>query len=457
MGTASIHEGVRRMRFSRLLERTEAKDLSQDEASEMLGISVRTFQRWADRYEAEGDEGLVDRRMGRRSPKRAPEEELERMLGLFRDKYADFTVKHFHEQLQKRHNYVLGYTVTKLALHAAGLVCKAPRRSAHRKKRPRRPLRGMLLHQDGSRHVWLEGLPALDLIVTMDDATSEIYSMFLIEEEGTASTLRALREVIGEHGLFCSLYTDRGSHYFYTPKAGEKVSTSQQTQVGRALSHLGIEHIAAYSPEARGRSERLFGTLQGRLPKDLRLAGITTVDAANAWLKASYIAEHNAAFAIKAEQEGTAFIADAHQAWREALCVIEERTVANDNTIAWNGRRLQLPESRLRPHFVKAVVRVHEYPDGTASVFLGPHRLATFSADGKLLSSPAASIPAPCPTASRDGLTRSQPETKAQRRPPLTRSARAAAVNARAGTSSRPSGRTKKRAPRTDAATNVVA
>lgn len=382
MGTASIHEGVRRMRFSSLLERTEAKELTQEAAAEMLGINVRTFQRWAVRYEAEGDDGLVDRRMGRRSPKRAPAEELERMLGLYRDKYADFTVKHFHEQLVKRHNYVLGYTVTKLALHTTGLVRKAPKRSAHRKKRPRRPMRGMLLHQDGSRHVWIEGLPALDLIVTLDDATAEIYSAFLVAEEGTASTFHALREVISEHGLFCSFYTDRGSHYFYTPKAGEKVSKAQLTQVGRALSHLGIEHIAAYSPQARGRSERVFGTLQGRLPKDFRLAGITTVAAANAWLKSHYIAEHNAAFAIQSEQDGTAFVADRHEAWRETLCVIEERTVGNDNTIAWNGRRLQLPESRLRPHFVKAIVRVHAYPDGRSAVFLGPHRLATYTAEG---------------------------------------------------------------------------
>jgi transposase len=205
MGTASIHEGVRRMRFSDLLDRTEAKELTQEAASEILGINVRTFQRWAERYEAEGDDGLIDRRLGRRSPRRAPAEELERMLGLFRDKYADFTVKHFHEQLQKRHGYVLGYTVTKLALHAAGLVRKAPKRSAHRKKRPRRPLPGMLLHQDGSRHAWIEGLPAMDLIVTMDDATSEIDSMFLVEEEGTASTFQALGEVIGERGRFCAL------------------------------------------------------------------------------------------------------------------------------------------------------------------------------------------------------------------------------------------------------------
>jgi transposase len=425
------------MRFSDLLDRTEAKELTQEAASELLGINVRTFQRWADRYEAEGDDGLVDRRMGRRSPRRAPEAELERMLGLFRDKYADFTVKHFHEQLQKRHDYVLGYTVTKLALQAAGLVRKAPKRSAHRKKRPRRPLPGMLLHQDGSRHVWIEDLPAMDLIVTMDDATSEVYSMLLVEEEGTASTFLALREVIGERGLFCALYTDRGSHYFLTPKAGEKVSKTQQTQVGRALSHLGIEHIAAYSPQARGRSERMFSTLQCRLPKDLRLAGIRTVDAANAWLKAHYIAEHNAAFAIKAEQQGTAFVADRHEAWREALCVIEERSVGNDNTLAWNGRRLQLPESRLRPHFVKALVRVHEYPDRTVSVFLGPHRLARYAANGQQIS-PDAPEPGRVLGAVKDKPSR------ARKCASLTAPARAAVKIARVGAEKRASGRTKK-------------
>lgn len=450
MGTASIHEGVRRMRFSSLLDRTESKELTQEAAAELLGINVRTFQRWAERYEAEGDEGLADRRLGRRSQRRAPEEELERMLGLFRDKYADFAVKHFHEQLQKRHGYVLGYTVTKLALHKAGLVRKAPKRSAHRKKRPRRPLRGMLLHQDGSRHVWIEGVPAMDLIVTMDDATSEVYSMLLVEEEGTASTFQSLGEVIGEHGLFCALYTDRGSHYFYTPKAGEKVAKTQQTQVGRALSHLGIEHIAAYSPQARGRSERMFATLQGRLPKDLRLAGITTVEAANAWLKAHYIAEHNAAFAIKPEQQGSAFVADRHEAWREALCVIEERTVANDNTIAWGGRRLQLPESRLRPHFVKALVRVHEYPDGTVSVFLGPHRLAAFAADGQQISPDA---PQP---GSVLGAVKDKP-CRARKRASLTAPARAAVEIARVGAEKRASSRTKKPARRSNAPAAAVA
>ena len=365
------------------------------------------------------------------------------MLGLFRDKYADFTVKHFHEQLVRRHNYVLGYTVTKLTLQGAGLVRVAPKRSAHRKKRARRPLRGMMLHQDGSRHVWLEGLPALDLIVTLDDATSESYSMLLVDEEGTASTFLALRDVIETHGLFCSLYTDRGSHYFYTPKAGEPVSKTQLTQVGRALSHLGIEHIAAYSPEARGRSERMFRTLQDRLPKEFRLAGITTVAAANAWLQEHYMAEHNAQFAVQAEQIGTAFVADPAGHWREALCEIEERTVGNDNTIAWNGRRLQLPESRLRPHFVKAVVRVHAYPDATLAVFWGPHRLACFNADGTTLARPTNPMLASCSEPSRRGLETPAPDAPAACRPTLTAPARAAVDAARVGTKERASSRPK--------------
>ena len=401
MNRAALHEGLRRMRFEHTLDRYERGELSQLEAAEILGISERTFRRWQGRFEEDGPAGLSDRRLGKPSPKRAPEEEIRRMLGLFRDRYADFTVKHFHEQLVKRHDYLLGYTVTKVHLQRAGLVRPAPRRSAHRKKRPRRPLVGMMLHQDGSRHAWLEGQAPLDLIVTMDDATGALYSAFLVEEEGTASTFRALREVIEQHGLFCSLYTDRGSHYFHTPKAGEKVSKMQLTQVGRALARLGIEHIAAYSPEARGRSERAFRTLQDRLPRELRLANITTIQEANAWLRDVYIGEYNRSFAIDPMEQGSGFIDDAAGIWRETLCIIEERTVLKDNTVAWDGLRLQIPPSRLRPHFVKAAVRVHAYPDGTISVFLGPHRLARFSPDGEPMdlapnpSPPCKARPAP--------------------------------------------------------------
>ena len=255
------------------------------EAAELLGISERTFRRWRDRHREAGSAGLADRRLAP-SLRRASVVEIERMLGLYRDLYRGFTVKHFHEQLLKRHNYTLGYTVTKLHLHREGLVHQAKKRSAHRKKRPRRPMVGMMLHQDASTHAWLPGdARKYDLVVTMEDATSALYSAFLVDEEGTASSFRGLCDVVARHGLFCSLYTDRGSHYFFTPEAGGKVSKTVLTQVGRALNQLGIDHIAAYSPQAQGRSERAFHTLQDRLPKEFKLAGIDTIEAANAWLR----------------------------------------------------------------------------------------------------------------------------------------------------------------------------
>ena len=289
------------MRFEELLDRHERGQLTQSEAGEMLGISERSFRRWQVRYREDGAAGLADRRIGAPSPRRAPASELARARALYAEMYDGFTVKHFHEKLVERHGYRLGYTVTRLALQASGQVRKAPRRGAHRRKRPRRPLPGMLLHQDAARHGWLEGRPPLDLVVTLDDATSAICSAILVEEEGTASSFRALAEVVAEHGLFCSLYTDRGSHYFHTPVAGGPVDRGHPTQVGRALAELGIEHIAAYSPQARGRSERAFRTLEDRLPKELALAGITGIDAANAWLRATYLPAHNARFAVAPE------------------------------------------------------------------------------------------------------------------------------------------------------------
>ena len=323
----------------------------------------------------------MDGRVGKASPHRAPESELARMRGLYEEMYGGFTVKHFHEKLVKRHAYQLGYTVTRLALQSAGMVRAAARRGAHRRKRPRRPMAGMLVHQDGSRHGWLAGRPPLDLIVTLDDATSEIYSAFLVEEEGTASSFRGIAETVSAKGLFCALYTDRGSHYFYTPEAGGKVSKETLTQVGRGLAELGIEHIAAYSPEARGRSERLFRTLQDRLVKELALAGITTMAAANRFIAEVYLPAHNARFAQAPEEPGSAFVPARPEQWREVLCVREDRQVGNDNTVRWRGRTLQIPPSRLRPHFVRARVRVHEYPDRAIALFWGPHRIADFPAE----------------------------------------------------------------------------
>ena len=306
------------------------------------------------------------------------------MLGLFRDKYADFTVKHFHEQLVKRHNYTLGYTVTRLALQAAGLVPRHKRRGTHRKRRERRPLPGMLLFQDGSTHRWIGALDHdLDLVVTLDDATGELYSAILVREEGTASSFLGLAETITEQGLFRALYTDRGSHYFHTPKAGGKVDKTRPTQVGRALSQLGITHIASYSPEARGRMERVFGTLQNRLPPELRLAAITTVEAANRYLKEQFVPDYNARFAVPAAEDGSAFIPYAGRPLEDILCIQESRQVGRDNCVIWKGLCLQIPPQRHRHHYVKAIVRVHEYPDGQFAIFDGPSCLARFDAAGR--------------------------------------------------------------------------
>src|SRR4249920_1507112 len=330
MRRREAEEAVRMAVFLNLLHRWESAELNQEEADELLGVDVRTFRRWTRRYEEDGEAGLVDRRLGKASGKRIPVDRAEEVERLYRERYPGFTVKHFHEHMVKDHGFGWGYTWTKLHLQWKGLVAKAPRKGAHRRKRERRPLPGMMVHQDGSRHAWLEGQPPLDLIVTLDDATGEIYSAFLVEEEGTASTFQALLEVFGRHGLPLSLYTDRGSHYFHTAEAGGKVDRGQLTQVGRALAHLGVEHIAAYSPQARGRSERLFQTLQDRVPKELVLAGITTMAEANAWLRDTYIPAHNARFATKAEQEGSAFVAVPGLDLAEVLCVQDDRVVGND-------------------------------------------------------------------------------------------------------------------------------
>ena len=377
-------QGVRMIKFLDILGRYEAAEFGQLEAAELLGVGERTFRRWRQRYEDEGEVGLRDRRLGKASAKRVPADRQAQVAALYRERYAGFTAKHFHEHLARDHAFGWGYTWTKTFLHAKGLLERAERCGAHRRKRPRRPLPGMMLHQDGSRHEWLGGQPALDLIVTLDDATGAIYSAFLVEEEGTASTFRALEQVFGAHGLPLSLYTDRGSHYFYTPAADGKVDRSRLTQVGRALAHLGVEHIAAYSPQARGRSERVFHTLQDRLTKELALARIVTIEAANAFIEEVYRPAHNARFAVKAEQDGSAFVAIPGVDLGEILCVQEERQVGNDNCVTFHRAKLQIPESPLRPHFVKARVKVRQYHDGTHAIFHGPRCLGRYDKKGTL-------------------------------------------------------------------------
>ncbi len=394
MTRATVLQEVRQMRFEELYARQQRRELTMGDAAEMLGVTERTFRRWRGRYDAEGAEGLQDRRLGRASARAVPVDEALRMVTLYETRYSGWTVKHFHERWHTEHGGTRSYTWTKKTLQAAGHVARAPRRGAHRKKRPRKPLPGMMLHQDGSTHEWVPGCQ-WDLIVTLDDATTEIYSAFFVEEEGTLSSLRGLREVIEAHGLFSSLYTDRGSHYWYTEEAGGKVDKTRLTQVHRALQQLGITLIPAYSPEARGRSERVFRTLQDRLPKELALAGITAMAAANQYLTTQFLAAYNRRFAVPAPEPGTAFVPWIGTSLAEILCVQEERVVAKDNTVHYHRQRLQIPQDPHRFHYVQVTVRVHEYPDGTLAVFHGPRCLARYHAEGVLQEATVATRPQP--------------------------------------------------------------
>ena len=393
MRRTEVLQGIRLMKFTELLDRTRSRDLSQLEAVSVLGVSERSFRRWRDRFEAEGAEGLYDRRLGKVSARRVPVDTVMAVLEPFDTRYWDFTAKHFHEKLVSEHGFRRSYNWLRLTLQAHGRKRAAPRRGAHRRQRPRRALTGMMLHQDGSTHEWVPGR-WWDLIVTMDDATSATYSAFFVEEEGTMSSFTALGQVIAAEGLFCSLYADRAVHYWHTPAAGGPVDKDNPTQLGRALAQLGIqpsqpkrllrrsrlELMPAYSPEARGRSERMFGTLQKRLPQELRLAGITTMEAANRFLREDYLPRHNARLAVAPDGQGSAFVPFAG-AIEDILCVQEERVVQNDNTVRYKGLVLQIPEDRRRHHYVKARVRVHEYPDASLAVFHGPRRLAVYDAD----------------------------------------------------------------------------
>jgi transposase len=298
----------RAMKLQDVMLRAMAKRITWYQAAEILGISCRQMQRWHTRFEHEGYEGLFDRRRGIPSPKRVPLATVEEVLRLYQEQYFDFNVRHFHEKLVEEHAIKLSYTWVKKALQGAGLVKPTRKRGVHRKRRPRRPLPGMLLHIDASQHQWFCDHRWYDLLVIMDDATSEIYYAQLVEEESTRTVMAGLREVIEQQGVFCALYSDRASHFFLTPKADEPVDHTRLSQVGRALRQLGIQMIPAYSPQARGRSERGFGTWQGRLPPELRLQKITTASAANRFLREEYVKEFNRRFSVKASERGTAFV-----------------------------------------------------------------------------------------------------------------------------------------------------
>jgi transposase len=384
----------RAMKVQEVILRAMAKKITWWQAAEIIGISDRQMRRWHERYEEFGYDGLFDRRRGQPSPKRVPLAMVEQVLALYRDRYFDLNVRHFHEKLGEDHQIRLSYTWVKQALQGAGLVQRGRKRGVHRKRRERRPLPGMLLHIDGSRHRWFQDERWYDLIVILDDATSEIYYAQLVEEESTTTVMAALREVIERKGLFCALYSDRGSHFWLTPKAGGKVDPQRLTQVGRALRELGVQMIPAYSPQARGRSERSFGTWQGRLPQELRLRGITTVEAANQFLREHYLAEFNRRFQVPAAQRGSAFVACPRKDLDLIFSLQFERTVNRDNTVSLQNLTLQIERVNWRGTLAGCTVTVHQHLDATLSITHGPHRVGRYTAQG-------AAIPATQPAAPR--------------------------------------------------------
>jgi len=373
------------MRFEEAYEGCQSGRLTQEEAASLLGVCERTYRRYLVRYEEQGMEGLIDQRLGQVSHRCAAVDEVMALADLYSRRYRGFSVKHFYSWYSRAHEGMRSYTWVKNTLQGKGLVHKGSRKGAHRRQRPRAPYIGMMLHQDGSTHEWVPG-KLWDLIVTMDDASSEHYSMFFIDEEGTQSSFQGVSEVIAKHGVFASLYTDRGSHYWNTPEAGGKVDKENLTQFGRAMRQLGIEMIPAYSPEARGRSERAFRTHQERLVKELALGGITEMKHANAYIRDVYLPAFNDEFAVSAEEPASMFVPWAGTPLQDILCEQYERTVGNNNCVKFDALTLQIPADTYRFHYVKVKVRVHRYPNGNIAIFHGHRKLATFNYKGKEVS-----------------------------------------------------------------------
>src|SRR6266478_4499902 len=375
------------MKLQDVLLKAMAKKITWWEAAEIIGVTDRSMRRWRERLELEGYSGLVDRRKGKPSDRRVPLAKVEQVLRLYQQTYFDLNIRHFHEKLGEEHGIELSYTWVQKALQGAGLVPRGRKRRKHRRRRDRRPLPGMLLHIDGSKHQWFGDERWYDLIVILDDASSEIYYAQLVEEESTRTVMAGLRAVVESKGLFCALYSDRGSHFFVTPKAGEKVDKQRLTQVGRAMKELGVQMIPAYSLQARGRSERSFGTWQGRLPQELRLAGITTVEGANTFLRESYIGEFNSKFSVPAEEKGTAFRRTSRRDLNWIFTVQTERVVEKDNTVAIKDRWWQIDKTRFRNSLAGSTVTIHEHLDETVSIRYGPHVVGRYSSTGQKLIS----------------------------------------------------------------------
>ncbi len=373
----------RAMKREEIILRAYAKKVSWIEAAEILGMSCRHLLRIRNKYDEWGFDGLHDGRVGRESPRRIPIATVEEVLRLYRDEYFDFNVVHFHEKLVEKHQMTVSYTWVQKLLQGAGMVARDRPRKKHRRRRERKPVAGMMLHIDGSKHQWFGDERWYDLIVLLDDATSEIYHAQLVDEESTATVMAGIREVIEKKGIFCALYTDRASHFWLTPKAGEPVDRQALTQVGRALRELGIQLIPAYSPQARGRSERSFRTWQGRLPQELRIRGYSTPEQANRFLKRSYIREFNRRFARPAlEQNETAFMPTVRGDLDRVFSIQTERTVNRDNTVKFKNMILQIDKQSWRGSLEGSRVIVYQHFDQTITIGYGHQQVGKYSADG---------------------------------------------------------------------------
>jgi transposase len=372
---------ARAMTRREVITKAIAKQLSWVQAAEIVGVTPRQMRRIRWRVEHYGQDAVMDQRGGRPRRKRIKAGTIELLCRLKRDVYPDFSLQHFYEHVTEKHQVKVSYNWLRLMLQEAGIVEREPARGTYRRRRERRPMVGMLVHLDASTHEWIADLPMQDLVVALDDADGRMLYARFFPQEGTASTFAALESVLRNCGRFAELYTDRGSHFCRSERPGE-VADEQHGQVSRALRALGIHQILALSPQARGRSERAFGTIQGRLPQELRHNGITDYAAANRYLEQHFIADFNRRFTVKPAQPESAFVKLAGIELELVLSSQHERVVRNDNTITFKNLILQLPSTRHRIHFVRCPVTVHQFSNGTLGISYQGRLLARYDASG---------------------------------------------------------------------------
>jgi transposase len=375
-----LSEAERAMKVQEVIIKAMAKEITWLQAADIIGTSPRQLRRWRQNYQEYGYDGLLDRRKSQPSPRKIPMDVAEKVLQLYREQYKGYNVSHFHEEITRDHDVEASYSWTKSLLQAAGLVAKSKSRGTYRRRRPRKACTGMLLHIDGSEHRWFRH-PRDErqcLIVLLDDATSEILYAKFEPQETTKACLDGIFHVVQAHGTFASLYTDRASHFVYTPKAGKKPDRSKKTHLEQVLDALGIELICAYSPEARGRSERMFGTLQGRLVNELKRASISSYEAANDYLQKVYLPRHNKRFSVAAQEPISAFLPTVGINLPRIFARRHSRKVNRDNTIDFESTTYQLPKERHLATLAGRKVEVRKHLCGKIEVLSSQRLIAEF-------------------------------------------------------------------------------